>query len=44
MEQLTTVGVDLAKNVIAVCVLDVRGAVMERRVFRRDTFEQWAPC
>ena len=48
MEQLTTVGIDLAKDVIAACVLDVRGAVMERRVLRRDAFERWAeqlpPC
>jgi transposase len=42
MEQLTTVGIDLAKDVIAVCVLDRRGAVIERRVFRGAAFEQWA--
>jgi len=42
VEQLTTVGIDLAKDVIAVCVLDVHGAVMERRVLRRDAFERWA--
>ena len=48
MGKLTTVGIDLAKNVIAVCVLDVHGAVIERRVLRRDAFERWAaqlsPC
>ena len=48
MEKHTTVGIDLAKDVIAVCVLDSRGAVMERRVLRRDSFERWAaqllPC
>ena len=48
MEKLTTVGIDLAKDVIAVCVLDVHGAVIERRVLRRDAFERWAaqlpPC
>jgi transposase len=38
MNQLTTVGVDLAKDVFAVCVLDVTGAVIERRVLRRDAF------
>jgi transposase len=41
VEQLTTVGIDLAKDVIAICVLDVRGAVIERRVLRRDAFERW---
>ena len=48
MEKLTTVGIDLAKDVIAVCVLDGHGAVIERRVLRRDAFERWAaqlsPC
>ena len=42
MEQLTTVGLDLAKDVIAACVLDVHGAVIERRVLRRDAFLRWA--
>jgi transposase len=44
MNQLTTVGIDLAKDVFAVCVLDVTGAVIERR----DAFIKWAerpsPC
>jgi transposase len=40
--KLTTVGIDLAKDVIAVCVLDVHGVVIERRVLRRDAFERWA--
>lgn len=48
MHELTTVGIDLAKEVIAVCVLDVHGAVVERRVLRREAFERWAmqlsPC
>jgi len=48
MEQLTTVGIDLAKDVFAVCVLDVTGSVVERRVLRRDAFMRWAeqlsPC
>ena len=42
MKQLTTVGLDLAKDVIAACVLDVHGAVIERRVRRRGAFERWA--
>jgi transposase len=48
MNQLTTVGIDLAKDVFAVCVLDVTGAVIERRVLRREAFIRWAeqlsPC
>jgi len=40
--KLTTVGIDLAKDVIAVCVLDVHGTVIERRIFRRDAFARWA--
>jgi transposase len=48
MENLTTVGIDLAKDVIAVCVLDMHGAIVERRVLRRDAFVCWAeklaPC
>jgi transposase len=42
VEKLTTVGIDVAKDVIAACVLDVHGAVIERRVLRRDAFERWA--
>jgi transposase len=48
MDQLTTVGIDLAKDVFAVCVLDVTGSVVERRVLRREAFIRWAerlsPC
>jgi transposase len=48
MDQLTTVGVDLAKDVFAVCVLDATGAVLQRRVLRREAFMRWAeqlsPC
>ena len=48
MDRLTTVGIDLAKDVSAVCVLDVTGAVVERRVLRREAFIRWAeklsPC
>lgn len=42
MNQLTTIGIDLAKDVIAVCVMDQHGAVTEQRVFRREAFERWA--
>jgi transposase len=48
MDQLNTVGIDLAKEVFAVCVLDVTGSVVERRVLRREPFIRWAerlsPC
>ena len=48
MDQLTTVGIDLAKDVFAICVLDVTGAVLQRRVLRREAFIRWAeqlsPC
>ncbi|KWF97545.1 transposase [Burkholderia diffusa] len=37
-----TIGIDLAKEVFAVCVLDECGAVRERRVLRRAAFERWA--
>ena len=37
-----------AKEVFAVCVLDARGSVVERKVLRRFAFERWAaglaPC
>ena len=42
MDEITTVGIDLAKEVFAVCVLDARGAVLERKVLRRAGFERWA--
>ena len=42
MDETTTVGIDLAKEVFAVCVLDARGAVLERKVLRRASFERWA--
>jgi len=42
MNQLTTVGLDLAKDVIAACVLDLHGAVVERRVLKREAFQRWA--
>ena len=42
MNQLTTVGLDLAKDVIAACALDLHGAVLERRVLKREAFQRWA--
>jgi transposase len=48
MQDITTVGVDLAKEVFAVCVLDKAGAVVYSKVLKRDAFivwaEQLAPC
>lgn len=49
MGEVTTVGIDLAKEVFAICMLDARGAVIERKVLRRVAFERWAeslsgPC
>jgi len=48
MNEITTVGVDLAKEVIAVCAADRAGKTVFTRVFRRDTFAAWAvqlpPC
>jgi len=49
MEQRTTVGIDLAKEVFAVCVLSDAGEVIERQRLRRTAFERWlaslpSPC
>ena len=48
MNEITTVGVDLAKEVIAVCAADRAGRTVFVRVFRRDAFAAWAvqlsPC
>ena len=42
MRDITTVGVDLAKEVFAVCVLDQAGAVVYSKVLKRDAFISWA--
>jgi hypothetical protein len=49
IDKRTTVGIDLAKHVFAICVLDGHGAVIDRKVLRRAAFERWAeslsgPC
>jgi transposase len=49
MGEVTTVGIDLAREVFAICILDHRGAVVERKVLRRAAFARWAeslsrPC
>jgi transposase len=37
----TTVGVDLAKYVFFVCVMDAHGHVLQRLQFKRDAFAAW---
>ena len=48
MQDITTLGIDLAKEVFAVCMLDATGAVITRKVLKRDAFIVWAeqlpPC
>jgi transposase len=42
MNEITTVGVDLAKEVIAVCGAERSGKIVFTRVFRREAFAAWA--
>ena len=48
MQHITTIGIDLAKEVMAVCALDVTGSVVSSKVMKRDAFIIWAeqlpPC
>jgi transposase len=48
MNEITTVGVDLAKEVIAVCAADRSGKIVFTRLFPREAFAAWAvrlpPC
>jgi transposase len=48
MEKITTVGVDLAKQVISVHAVDARGMLVLRKVLRRDALLGWSaalpPC
>ena len=48
MEHHTTIGIDLAKEVLAVCVMDATGMVVTSKVMKRDAFIAWAeqlpPC
>ncbi len=41
MEKRTTVGIDLAKEIFAVCVMNAAGVVIERQRLRRAAFERW---
>ena len=38
MSNITTIGIDLAKEVFAICAMDVTGAVVYHKVLKRDTF------
>jgi len=42
MVNVTTIGIDLAKEVLAVCVMDITGAVVYSKVMKRDAFVSWA--
>lgn len=42
MVNVTTIGIDLAKEVLAVCVMDVTGAVVYSKVMKREAFIVWA--
>jgi len=48
MQDITTIGIDLAKEVFAVCMLDQTGAEVYSKVLKRDAFMSWAeqlsPC
>ena len=48
MEKITTVGLDLAKQVISVHAVDARGMLVMRKVLRRDALLTWSaalsPC
>jgi len=41
MQKRTTIGIDIAKEVFAICILDSTGAVTERVTLRRAAFERW---
>jgi transposase len=42
MNNITTIGIDLAKEVFAVCAMDMTGAVVYHKVLKRDAFICWA--
>ena len=42
MTNITTIGIDLAKEVFAVCAMDVTGAVVYHKILKRDAFVSWA--
>jgi transposase len=42
MNNITTIGIDLAKEVFAVCAMDTTGAVVYHKTLKRDAFVMWA--
>jgi len=42
MNNITTIGIDLAKEVFAVCAMDTTGAVVYHKTLKRDAFVIWA--
>ena len=40
MESIT-VGIDLAKQVFSVCLMDERGRVTQRRELKREALHEW---
>lgn len=42
MSHITTIGIDLAKEVFAVCAMDVTGAVVYHKILNRVAFMIWA--
>ena len=48
MNNVTTIGIDLAKEVFAVCAMDMTGAVVYHKTLKREAFVAWAqqllPC
>lgn len=41
MKHITTIGIDLAKEVFAVCAMDNTGAVIYNKLLKRDAFVNW---
>lgn len=42
MNNITTIGIDLAKEVFAVCAMDMTGAVVYHKTLKREAFLMWA--
>ena len=42
MSNITTIGIDLAKEVFAVCAMDTTGAVVYHKTLKREAFVMWA--
>ena len=48
MEQITTIGLDLAKHIVSLCGENARGQVVIQRTLRRESVLAWfaarSPC